>query len=173
MSYPNKRGPKRRVKIPYKLRGKVNKKVKNATAVEYEGIKFKSKLEMYFYKYSKEQGIEFEYEKLKTILFVGDKLECYVYLPDKSKNISLDTSKLRDITYTPDFHTYLKNGCNETCLVVVECKGKENDAFPLKKKMFLTIMNHKWGQNFYFFEPHNQSQIRQCLEIIKKEFIWD
>jgi hypothetical protein len=33
--------------------------------------------------------------------------------------------------------------------------------------MFLTIMDTKWGQNFYFFEPHNLSQIKQCFEIIK------
>jgi hypothetical protein len=151
-----------------KLKKVGNKKVRNATLCEYKGIKFKSRLEMNTYKIGTETyKFPLEYESLKTILFVGSKLECYVYVPNRSKQLMLDTTKLRDITYSPDFHFFKRNKLGETCLIVVEAKGMKTDSYNIKKKMFLTIMDTRWGQNFYFFEPHNISQIKQCFEIIK------
>jgi hypothetical protein len=160
MSYPFKKGPKkRRVKIPTG-----NKKVRNAKSIDYKGIKFKSGLEVYCYKYGKEElNLPLQYESFKTTLFEGPRLEGYLYQPNKDKVIELDPTKLRDITYSPDFHFFTES----KVLVVVECKGNPNDAYPLKKKMFLKIMNEKYGKNFYFFEPHSQYQIRQCFDVIK------
>ena len=145
-----------------------NKKVRNATACEYNGIKFKSRLERTVYKIGVEQyKFPLEYESLKTVLFVGSKLECYVYQPNRLRQLVLDTTKLRDITYSPDFHFFKKSKLKETCLIVIEAKGLKTDAYSLKKKMFLSLKNAEWGQNFYFFEPHNILQIKQCFEIIK------
>ena len=42
-----------------------NKKVKNATAITVDGIKFKSKLEAYTYNKLKENGIHAEYESTR------------------------------------------------------------------------------------------------------------
>ena len=42
-----------------------NKKVKNATPLDYDSISFKSKLEMYCYKLLKEKNIPVEYENVK------------------------------------------------------------------------------------------------------------
>ena len=39
--------------------------------------------------------------------------------------------RLDDITYTPDF-TFIHNGTK----IIIEAKGKENDQFPLRKKLF-------------------------------------
>ena len=175
MSYPSKKGPSRRkVKIPPKLRGKVqfikkksNPKVKNATACHYDGIDFKSKLEMFFYKYSKEVGIPFNYESYKTTLFEGVRLDGYLYQQNKSKNIVLDTRKILGITYSPDFYRIHRNSLNEDVLIVVETKGLKTTAYAIKKKLFLKKMNTTWGQRFYFFEPRNQQNCKQCLEIIK------
>ena len=176
MSYPNKKGPsKRKVKIPPKLRGKVqfikktsNSKVKNATACHYDGIDFKSKLEMFFYKYSKEVGIPFNYESYKTTLFEGVRLDGYLYQQNKSKNIVLDTRKILNITYSPDFYRIHRNSLNEDVLIVVETKGLKTTAYAIKKKLFLKKMNTTWGQRFYFFEPRNMHNCKQVIEIIKE-----
>ena len=81
-----------------------NKKVKNATPLEYDGINFKSKLEMYCYKLLKENQIPVEYENVKFQI-----LEPFVY----------NDEKIRGMTFLPDF-------VGDT--FVVECKGFMNDA---------------------------------------------
>ena len=48
--------------ILYLLTMSKNKKISNATELEYEGIKFRSKLEVYCYKRLKEEGLSFKYE---------------------------------------------------------------------------------------------------------------
>ena len=61
-----------------------NKKVKNARITIYDGISFKSKLEVYCYKKLKENGIPFEYEPKVYTLFVGNKPNLVsFYDPDK------------------------------------------------------------------------------------------
>ena len=42
-----------------------NKKVRNATANTYKGIKFRSKLERFTYQYLTSCKVPFEYEKVK------------------------------------------------------------------------------------------------------------
>lgn len=81
-----------------------NKKVKNATPLVYEGIKFRSKLEVHCYIKLKENQIDALYEKNTFII-----LESFIY----------DEEKVRKMTYTPDF-------VGED--FVIECKGKANDA---------------------------------------------
>ena len=162
MSYPSKKR-----KVPFLKKKKSNPKVKNATACHYDGIDFKSKLEMFFYKYSKEVGIPFNYESYKTTLFEGVRLDGYLYQQNKSKNIVLDTRKILNITYSPDFYRIHRNSLNEDVLIVVETKGLKTTAYAIKKKLFLKKMNTTWGQRFYFFEPRNQQNCKQCLEIIK------
>ena len=46
-----------------------NKKIKNASPLEYDGISFKSKLEKMIYQTLKEQGFPVEYEPPKSIYF--------------------------------------------------------------------------------------------------------
>ena len=52
----------------------MNKKVKNATSLEYDGIKFRSKLEVTIYKTLKEEGLIPLYEYTKCILQEGFRL---------------------------------------------------------------------------------------------------
>lgn len=163
MSYPSKKR-----KVPFLKKKKSNPKVKNATACHYDGIDFKSKLEMFFYKYSKEVGIPFNYESYKTTLFEGVRLDGYLYQQNKSKNIVLDTRKILNITYSPDFYRIHRNSLNEDVLIVVETKGIKTDSYSIKKKLFLKKMNTTWGQRFYFFEPRNMYNCKQVIEIIKE-----
>ena len=46
----------------------VNKKIKNATSTKYDGIQFKSKLEVSVYKTLKDKGLDPLYECNKFIL---------------------------------------------------------------------------------------------------------
>lgn len=143
------------------------KKVRNAILTEYNGIKFKSRLELYCYKYSNSLGYTFLYEEFKTTIFHGGQCRCNIFIPNKENLIGESNGKIRDITYSPDFYKCINNKNGEEVLVIIETKGFATDAFVLKRKMFLMLMNEKYGERLYYFEPHTQVQIRQCFEIIK------
>jgi hypothetical protein len=119
-----------------------NKKVKNATPLEYNGVNFKSKLEMYCYKLLKENNIPVEYEVVKFQI-----LDPFVY----------NDEKVRGMIFTPDFV-----GDN----FVVECKGFMNDAFPLRWKLFkYHLSTHKLRYDLYL--PRNKKDVeRVVLEIV-------
>lgn len=153
----------------------MNKKIKNATPVDG----FKSKLEYRFYSLLKEAGYQPKYEEDVFILQAG----FYPTVPSydvtynykkKVKEFGLSNSKVRPITYTPDFTFYIGD-----ILVVIEVKGRENDVFPLKKKLF-----RKWMETYYkatgkkviYFEVFTKKQMLDAIDIIKeyeKQFITD
>lgn len=128
---------------------------------EYNGIKFKSKLEEIFYRkaYSlKEEGLidEVNYEPIPFILqenFVSTNL---IVFESKKRASSL----IRKITYTPDF--ILKKG---DMTIIVETKGFETDSFKLKKKMFLNQIN---GSSNLYIEIFTETEINKFLNFIKE-----
>ena len=61
-----------------------NKKIKNASPLEYDGISFKSKLEKMIYQTLKEQGFPVEYEPHKFVLWQGFRPTVPFYDKDKS-----------------------------------------------------------------------------------------
>lgn len=65
------------------------------------------------------------------------------------------------MTYTPDF-TFNYNGR----LIIIEAKGKENDTYPIKKKLFRGVLE-TLPNNPMFFEIFNKKQLLQAIEIIK------
>lgn len=147
-----------------------NKRIKGATSIEYNGIKFKSILECSCYKKLESSGLDFSYESEKITLWEGVKLNnVTVYAPKKiragkyGKLLELQTRALLNTTYTPDF---IVNKNNYT--IYFDVKGKENDTYPIKKKMFLKILEEREdGKKYLFFEPHNIRQMLQSIEIIK------
>lgn len=123
----------------------VNKKVRNATPCDYEGIDFKSKLEVYCYKKLRDNNIKAEYEAHRYTLL---------------KPFEFNGEKVRAMTYTPDF---VGEG------FVIECKGQMNDAFPLRWKMFKHFL-YRNGINVVLYLPRNQKQINTVIEdILKKQ----
>ena len=123
-----------------------NKKIKNATPMTYDGIKFRSKLEVYCYKQLKEAGIETDYEGKK-----------YTLLPKFEYN----DEKIRPITFTPDFPA--TNGS-----FIIECKGFPNDGFPNKWKMFKALLHKVFGSyGPRVFVVRNQKQVRDVINILK------
>lgn len=149
-----------------------NKKVKNATKIEYNNIQFKSIFERDCYILLEQEGFNFEYETKKIVLLSGfyppDSLKVYdLYKPRLQRRIfGLNTHKILDITYTPDFYLQ-KNGTE----IYIEAKGNPNDTYPLKKKMFLEYLRKQseiTGKTFIFFEPHSKKQLREAIKIIKE-----
>lgn len=149
----------------------MNKKVRNATPNEHNGLKFKSKLEYRFYNLLKDAGYDPGYEKDTFILQPG----FYPTLPSYDVNYNYKTKqrifglsrfKVRPITYTPDFTFYIGE-----ILIVIEVKGRENDVFPLKKKLF-----RKWMEEYYrssgvkiiYFEVFTKKQMLETIDIIKE-----
>lgn len=140
-----------------------NKKVKNATVIVYNGIKFKSKLEAAFYRILLQAGFEPQYESITYLLWKGCKPTVPFYTRDKkTKMLKLGETKLRNMTYTPDF-TFNYNGR----LIIIEAKGKENDTYPLKRKLFRGLLEGCIHDNPLFFEVFTQKQLLQAIEIIK------
>ena len=139
-----------------------NKKIKNASPLEYDGISFKSKLEKMTYQTLKEQGFPVEYEPHKFVLWQGFRPTVPFYDKDKStRMLKLENKKIIDITYTPDFVFTYKG-----FLVIIEAKGMENDRFYLKKKMFRKWLEDNNPKSIYF-EIYTKKQLLQAINIIK------
>ena len=110
-----------------------NAKVINATPCSYNGIDFKSKLEMNIYKAIESEGYAPLYEPITFTIWNGFKPRIPFYKKNKSsRKMVLENTKIRDITYTPDIIFYAG-----TRMILVEVKPDyENDVFPYKKKLF-------------------------------------
>lgn len=70
-------------------------------------------------------------------------------------------SKVRDITYTPDFTIFHNN-----TLFIIEAKGKENDTYPIKKKLFRKVLESTKIPCIYF-EVHTKKELLEVIDIIK------
>ena len=143
-----------------------NKKIKNATPKEYNGIKFKSLLEVMVYKTLLQEGFTPLYEPMKYIIWKGFKPEVPFYRPDKKGSLQLQNTKIIDITYTPDFVFVAPD--NKT-VVIIECKGFQNDVSPIKEKMFRGYLENVLkdeNQPRLFFKIKNKKQCLEAIEII-------
>ena len=124
------------------LKKNQNKKIKNATPIESDGIKFRSKLELYTYKKLKEANIMAEYEQHRYEL-----LPAFVF----------HGKKVRAMTYLPDF---VGKG------FIIECKGYANDAFPLRKKLFEFWLSVHEPETQYHI-VRTQKEVDQLVETLK------
>ena len=108
-------------KIARRVKGS-NSKVRNATKVEIDGIKFQSKFEGKAYNKLKAIGFNFKYEPESFVVF--DKFE-------------FQGEKVRAISIKPDFVDYDNK-------VIIEIKGWATDTFKLRWKLFKSyIKNNK------------------------------
>lgn len=148
-----------------------NKKIKNATPKEYNGIKFKSLTEVMVYKTLLQEGFEPFYEGTKYVIWKGPKPEIPFYKPNKNtKKLKLDTKKIIDITYTPDFVFIAPD--NKT-VIIFEVKGHENDTYPIKEKMFRGYLEKclkELNQPSMFFKIGTKKQCLEAINIIKQTF---
>lgn len=138
-----------------------NKKIINASPLEYDGISFKSKLEKMVYQTLKEADFPVEYEPHKYIIWEGFKPSVPFYNEDKiTRMLKQESKKIRAITYTPDL-SFIHNGY----LIIIEAKGFEDSVFPLKKKMFRKWLEENYPKSIYF-EIYTKKQLLQAINII-------
>lgn len=138
-----------------------NKKIRGTKKVVYNDITFKSTLEANFYKIMLQFGLKPLYEPITYVIFPSTKTTVPFYTKGKNKELKLDNRSLRPITYTPDFILNY-NGH----FIIIEAKGKKNDTYPLKIKMFRSLME-RWIHKPIFFEVYTQKQLLQAIEMIK------
>lgn len=139
-----------------------NKKIKNASPLEFDGISFKSKLEKMIYQTLRENSLPVEYEPRKFIVWEGFRPTVPFYDKDKTtRMLKLEKKKIISISYTPDF-VFRYNDY----LIIIEAKGMENDRFYLKKKMFRKWLENNEPKSIYF-EIYTKKQLLQAIDIIK------
>lgn len=122
------------------------------------------------YKTLLQEGFEPFYEGSKYGIWRGFKPTVPFYKPSKSGNLKLDTTKLIDITYTPDFVFLAPD--NKT-VIIFEVKGFANDTYPIKEKMFRGYLEHILKDNnqpTMFFKIKNKKQCLEAINIIKTQF---
>lgn len=145
-----------------------NKKIKNTNKKVFNGIHFKSQLEVMVYKTLLQEGFNVQYEAQPYVLWKGFKpILPFFDQNKKTRLLELKNTKIIDIKYTPDFSFVYKNK-----LIFIEAKGKENDVFYIKKKLFRAYLENKYFnkelQQFpMYFEIYTKKQLLQAIEIIK------
>jgi hypothetical protein len=129
--------------------------------VVYDGITFASGLEKYMYKALKEAGIDAEYESqsfelLPSFTFKNDCIERQSN--GKGDYINRGNKKVLNLKYTPDFI-----GSD----FIIETKGRANDSFPLRWKMFKYLMNLMCDKRT-LYKPQSQKECDVTIELILK-----
>lgn len=160
---------------------KVNKKVLNATINTFNNIEFKSKLERSVYTTLLQEGFNPSYEPYTFVLWEGfQPITPFYDKETKSQRqkrlnngdpriatlLSLKNSKLISIHYTPDFF-FQYEGID----IYIEAKGKENDVFYIKKKLFIKYLDNKFlttKVSSMYFEIYSKKQLLQAIDIIKR-----
>lgn len=154
-----------------------NKKIKNATITEFQGITFRSKLEVTVYKAlledaSKDNSIKnIQYEPEKHVIWKGFKPTLPFYIRDKkTKKLTNATTKLVDITYTPDI--VFEYGNN---IVLVEVKPQfMNDVFPYKRKLFRKYLEDTYSKDSKVYPIYCQistgKEMHELINILKENY---
>ena len=143
------------------LKSRYKKKKKRgpvrAKKVTFDGIKFASGLEKYMYIALKKAKIKAKYEGQTYIVQEGFtfKNESYERQSNgKGDLVNRGCKKILPIKYTPDFVSRS---------FIIECKGRANESFPLRWKMFKKYVNDNL-KYVTLYKPQNQ---KECDEVIK------
>ena len=125
--------------------------------IVYDGIQFASGLEKYMYIALQKAKIDFEYEG-RTFELVSSftfKNECFERQSNgKGDFINRGCKKVLNLKYTPDFL-----GVD----FIIETKGRANDSFPLRWKLFKEWMMDN-NDNRTLYKPQTNSE---CLETVR------
>ena len=132
-----------------------------AKKVSFDGINFASGLEKYMYVALKEAKIKSEYEGQTYVLQETFQFDTDSYERQgngKGDMINRGRKKILNIKYTPDF-------VSDT--FIIECKGRANESFPLRWKMFKKhVKEHIPHVTLY--KPQNQKECDRVVELINK-----
>ena len=141
-SFKRKKGPVQSIKIPY------------------DCITFASGLERYMYMALKKAKIKALYEgetfELQEAFdFPFESFERCGNGKGDYKNRG--NKKILNIKYTPDF---VGKG------FIIETKGRANESFPLRWKMFKKIMSESKIGPFTLYKPQNQKECDETIRLI-------
>ena len=130
-----------------------------AKKVIFDGIKFASGLEKYMYQALKNAKIHAIYEGATFELQEGFMFNIDSY--ERQGNgtgtmINRGQKKILNIKYTPDF---------VSSSFIIECKGRANESFPLRWKMFKKYVNHKM-KHVTLYKPQNQKECDEVINLI-------
>lgn len=144
------------------LRSKRKKGPVVAKKVMFDGITFASGLEKSMYIALKDAGLEFEYEGKTFELVPSFKFDNISYERQsngKGDFIDRGNKKVLNISYTPDF-------IGED--FIIECKGRANDSFPMRWKMFKKFLMDT-DSKVMLFKPQTKLECQETVELILKQ----
>ena len=128
-----------------------------------DGITFASGLEKYMYLALKKAKIKADYEGETFTLIDGFEFDTTSYERQsngKGEFKNRGDKKILPIRYTPDFVS-LRNS------FIIECKGRANESFPMRWKLFKRFINRCYP-HVTLYKPQNQKECDRVVELIIK-----
>ena len=129
--------------------------------VTFDGITFASGLERYMYQVLKKAKIKAKYEGETYVLQEAFNFNVNSYERQsngKGDMVNRGQKKILNIKYTPDF---VSNS------FIIECKGRANESFPIRWKMFKKYVNDNLP-HVTLYKPQNQKECDKVIELIKE-----
>jgi len=128
--------------------------------ISYDGINFASGLERYMYMALKKAKIKalYEGETFELQESFDFPFESYERCgTGKGDYKNRGNKKILNIKYTPDF---VGKG------FIIETKGRANESFPLRWKMFKKIVAETKIDPFVLYKPQNQKECDETIRLI-------
>tara|TARA_R110002049_G_scaffold74039_1_gene191250 strand:+ start:102 stop:551 length:450 start_codon:yes stop_codon:yes gene_type:complete len=128
--------------------------------VAYDGINFASGLERYMYMALKKAKIKalYEGETFELQEAFDFPFESYERCGNsKGEYKNRGNKKILNIKYTPDF---FGSG------LIIETKGRANESFPLRWKMFKKLISENKLEPFILYKPQNQKECDETIRLI-------
>ena len=148
------------------LRNKYKRKKKRgpvrAKKVTFDGIKFASGLEKYMYQALKKAKVKAAYEGETYVLQEAFHFDVDTYERQsngKGDMVNRGQKKILNIKYTPDF---------VSTSFIIECKGRANESFPLRWKMFKKYIKDNL-KHVTLYKPQNQKECDEVIKLITKK----
>ena len=130
--------------------------------VTFDGIKFASGLEKYMYIALKKAKIKAKYEGETYTVQEGFEFKNESYERQsngKGELVNRGNKKILPIKYTPDF---------VSDSFIIECKGRANESFPIRWKMFKKYVNINL-KHVTLYKPQNQKECDEVIKLITKK----
>jgi len=130
--------------------------------VKFDGIQFASGLERYMYQALKKAKIRAVYEGATFVLQEGFMFDVDSFERQgngKGDMVNRGQKKILNIKYTPDF---------VSDSFIIECKGRANESFPLRWKMFKKYVNDNL-KHVTLYKPQNQKECDKVVELITEK----
>ena len=131
--------------------------------VTFDGITFASGLEKYMYQALKKAKIHALYEgqTFELVESFDFPFESYERCGNgKGEYKNRGNKKILNMKYTPDF---VGKGW------IIECKGRANESFPLRWKIFKKLIAERRLGPFTLYKPQNHKECDKTVELILKQ----